>query len=434
MLRIWGRKPYSLCDGISRRSFLIAGALGMGGLSLADLLRLRAQGAQDPKSTHKAVIMVYLEGGPSHLDLYDMKPDAPVEIRGGFKPIRTNVPGLDICELMPQQAKVADKLAIVRGIRFAGQHAANELLSGVGILDRKRRPALGCVVSKLEGRRPLPPYVSLADKLFGDDPESPAYLGAAYRPFKPGGSGLDTLALPAGLDLERVGDRKEVLRSLDTLRREMDDRSGTLAGADRFTSQALEMISSPRAREALDITREPPEVRAKYGKTTDFLLARRLVEAGVSVVLLKYGAWDNHGDIINRHHRSVPELDQALYALITDLHERGLDKDVAVVAWGEFGRAPRMTLNPGTPSAPPGRDHWPPAGFALLAGGGLKTGQVVGETDARGERAKDRPFKPSNVLATLYHVLGIDPATTFPDHNGRPTYLLDDREAIPALL
>jgi hypothetical protein len=434
MLTLRGREPYSLEGGISRRRFLVAGALGMGGLSLADLLRLRAQGAADSRAAHKAVIMVYLEGGPSHLDLYDMKPAAPAEIRGEFRPIRTNVSGMELCELMPLQARIADKLAIVRGIHFAGQHAANELVSGVGVLERKRRPAFGCVVSRLAGHRPLPAYVSLADRLFGDDPEHPAYLGAAHRPFKPGGSGLDTLALPPGLTLDRVADRRAVLESLDNLRREMDDRAGTLAGADRFTAQALEMVTSPRAREALDVSREPITIRERYGRATDFLLARRLVEAGVSVVMVKYGSWDNHSDIVNRTRRAAPELDRAIYALVNDLHERGLDRDVAVVVWGEFGRAPRITLNPGTPSAPPGRDHWPSAGFAVLAGGGLRTGQVVGETDARGERSRERPYKPANVLATLYHVLGIDPAMTFPDHNGRPTYLLDEREKIAPLV
>jgi len=437
MLTIFSARRQRFCDGLSRRDFLRVGALGVGGLSLADLLRLRAHG--DHWARPKSVIMILLPGGPSHLDLYDMKPDAPVEFRGEFQPIPSNVPGMDLCELMPLQAKIMDKMAILRGVKFdtgPGQpHALRELLTGFNLLEA-HRPALGSVVSKLRGLATgMPPYVSLTGLVnsFAPSREDPAYLGPAHQPYSGRGENLD---LVKGVPLERLADRKTLLGSFDQLRSDLD-RQGDMAGMDNFTQQALEIISSRKARSAFDLSQESVQTRERYGKATTFLLARRLVEAGVSVVTLTQGAaaamgtgWDSHSDNFKLLRQLTPEFDQALSALVIDLHERGLAQDVAVVVWGEFGRTPRIETKR------VGRDHYSDAGFALMLGGGLQTGQVIGDTGPRGERSKSRsiPYTPQNILATLYHVLGIDSAQTFPDHTGRPRYVLDEREVVSELL
>jgi len=405
----------------------------MGGLTLADVLRLRANGATTSETaiasggghsaSAKSVIMIYLPGGPTHLDMYDMKPDAPVEFRGELHPIRTNVPGIEICELIPRQAKIMDKLAIVRGLTFVDQHSAHMVMTGFP--DQVKRPAFGCVVSHLKNRQDgLPPYVSLMNNMQAEDP---AYTGAANRPFVPSGPGLENLGLVSGVTLDRLGNRKELLKHLDNIQREID-YNGALQGVDSFTVRALDMVTNKATREAFDVEKEPQHVRERYGREAEsFLKARRLVEAGVSVVTCAVGGWDTHGDNFGQMRRQLPWLDQGIHALVTDLHERGLDKDVAVVMWGEFGRTPRV--NGGA-----GRDHWAPAGFALMAGGGMKTGQVIGETDSHGERAKSKPMDPQNVLSTLYHHMGIDPAKLITDNNGRPMYLLEDRQPISELM
>ncbi len=448
MLTIWSSGRGTTCDGISRRNFLQVGGLALGGLSLADLLRLQARAAA-PAST-KSVIMVYLPGGPSHIDLYDMKPDAPAEIRGEFRPIRTNVPGIEICELMPRQAAIADKLAIIRGFKTFGNHDSQVLTTG--FRPNMYRPAFGSVVSRLcraQGAG-LPPYVSLVQETNLPFGEQPAYLGPAHRPFSLRGAGMAELNLARGLTLEQLDDRARLMRQLDTMSRDLD-RRGELAGLDAFSVRALEMIRSSKTREAFDLTKEPAAVRALYGPTPggqQFLLARRLVEAGVRVVTLCGGwanegrgdsssnltNWDTHEDNFNRIRYQAPHLDHALAALISDLHQRGLADDVVVVAAGEMGRAPRVgRANNGGNANSSGRDHWE-TGFALIAGGGLHMGQVIGTTDRRGERAAGQPFTPQHLLATLYRVLGIVPAQTFADHTGRPQYLLDDRSVIAELL
>ncbi len=428
-----------LCDGLSRRDFLKVGALSVGGLTLADLLRLKAHGAGATPRAGKAIIMVYLNGGPSHVDTYDLKPEAPVEYRGEFRPIKTNVPGMHVCELLPLQAKIADKLAIVRNMKFAQEgHTPPELFTG---FLRGDRPSIGSVVSKLRSnagvRGAIPPYVYLGDANYVG---RPGFLGKAHEAYLPGPRAAN-LGLARDMSAERLTDRKALLREFDTLRRDLDDARGSLAGMDAFTAQALEMVTSNKARDAFDVTREPEPVRARYGKGVEFLQARRLVEAGVPVVTLTprnhnpgpkcNGDWDHHDHVFRCLRAVLPQLDRSLHALITDLHERGLADDVAVVVWGEMGRTPRVGTQRGTTA---GRDHWPQAGFALLAGGGLQMGQVVGATNARGEVPKGRAYTPQNVLSTLYHVLGIDPLTTLPDHQGRPVYLLDDREKIAELV
>jgi len=454
MLRLHRSERTRFCDGLSRRDFLRIGGLGTAGLTLADLLRLRAEAA-DSAPSPKSVIMIYLPGGPSHLDMYDMKPDAPAEYRGEFHPIGTNVPGMRICELMPLQARIADKLAIVRGLKTQGAHDPYELVTGspgrsrnTGQNPSNPSPAFGCVASRVRGySRGMPPHVGIKNlRLLPsyDDPDTPAYLGSAHQAFRTDGPGLADLSLPQGVTLDRLNDRRALLSGLDRLQRTLDqDKSGVLAEMDTYTRQALEIISSNKVRDAFDISREPERTRAAYGEATDLLLARRLVEAGVSVVTLplripvQFGKgvgeqanhWDTHAHNFKFLSLMLPRYDRAVYALITDLCQRGLDKDVAVVIWGEFGRTPKIG-----DSTPDGRGHWPEAGFVLLSGGGLKTGQVIGETDRLGERATGKPFTPSNVLATLYHVLGIDPATTFEDHAGRPRFVLEEGEKIAALI
>jgi hypothetical protein len=420
MLTFWGGKQ-KFCDGVSRRNFLKLGAAGLGGLTLSDMLRLKASGAV--RGSNKSVIVILLPGGPPHMDMYDLKPDAPSELRGEFKPIRTNVPGMDICELMPMQAKIADKLAILRGVKTVDDHT-NYIMT-TGFPSNMKKPAFGSIVSKVKGANSpdMPAYVSL---MGGGGPENPMYVGAAHRPFVPSGPGLENLARGRDMSLNRLEDRKGLLTAFDGLRREMDSR-GEMAGADAFNAQAFDMLTTGKARDAFDTTKETEKTRAKYGRVTQFLQARRLVEAGVSIVTVSIGSWDTHAQNFQSMRRQLPELDRGIHALVTDIHERGLDKDVTVLMWGEFGRTPRVNKDAG-------RDHWPSAGIGLMAGGGLKVGQVVGASDERGERPLGKAVTAPMIVSTMYHTLGIDPAATIMDNFGRPQYLLDDREAIDELL
>lgn len=438
MLNIFG-PSHRLCDNLPRREFLKVGGLGVGGLTLADLLRLKARANVTTPGSPKAIIMVYLNGGPSHMDMYDLKPDAPVEYRGEFRPIRTNVPGMDISELLPMQSRIADKFAIVRNMRFQQQgHTSPELYTG---FLRGNRPSIGSIVGKL--RRDagivgaMPPYVALGD---ANHVGSPGFLGKAYEPYVPGPQAAN-LGLSAGMSLDRLSDRRTLMRTFDGLRRDHDIARGSMTAIDAFNEQAIEMVTSNRARDAFDISKEPASVRAKYGRGVEYLQARRLVEAGVPIVTLTpanhnvpqrcNGQWDHHDHIFECLRLILPQFDRSVYALLTDLAERGLDQDVGVVIWGEMGRTPRIGTQRGTTG---GRDHWPQSGFAILAGGGLRTGQVVGATDARGENPLGSAYTPQNVLATLYRILGIDPATTLTDHQGRPVYLLDDTRPVAELV
>jgi hypothetical protein len=445
MLSFFGRSP-RFCDGLSRRAFLKVGAMGFGGLTLPHLLRLRAEGAVQSDKKHKAVIMVFLSGGPSHLDSYDMKPDLPSEFRGEFNPIRTNVPGLQICEHMPLQAKMADKLAVLRGVNTVGNHTGNEFFSGFpyeqGKKDAKTnemRPAFGCIVSKLRGGDSvMSAYVSLHDV---ESYEPPVYAGKAHAPFRfhfsaRHNEAMDNLRLAPGVSRECLEDRQALLKSFDTLRRDID-ATRTLDGLDAFQAKALEIVVSGKVRDAFDLDKEPAKLKEAYGKEqvmhgftpgTLFLQARRLVEAGVSVVGINIPGWDTHVDNFKVMRQQLPVVDRALCALITDLHERGLEDDVTILMAGEMGRDPRISKEKS------GREHWPQAGIAVMAGGGLKTGQVLGASDARGAEVKGKAITPQMMLATLYHTMGIDPCTTIPDLNGRPMYLLEEREKIEELI
>lgn len=441
MLTFLGSKQ-RFCDGMSRRSFLTVGALSLGGLTLADIHRLKAQGAVRA-SRLKSIIMVYLHGGPSHIDTFDMKPDAPAEFRGEFRPIRTSLPGLQVCEHLPRLSQIADKMAVIRNMSFTEYLLGHNpplvysgYASGTPFPTTSRRPTFGSVVSKLRGDAvpEMPPYVAFDG--VGSHPVLGDYLGMAYRPFVPG-SQDQSLSLVGNVTLDRLNDRRALLSSFDNVNRTIDDAQGTIAGLDASRERALDMIVSAKARDAFDISKEPQRIRDLYAGGTQFLQARRLVEAGVQVVTLTShaetktwdlaGPWDHHGGIFPGLRQALPALDQRLYALIMDLHQRGMDQDVAVVVWGEMGRTPR--INGGA-----GRDHWNDVGIALVMGGGLKMGQVIGATTPRAERSMGRPYTPKNLLATLYaDVLGIDPGTRLGEMQGRPMPVLQDGETITEL-
>jgi hypothetical protein len=450
MLTLLGRR-LDLCDRLSRRAFLQIGGLAMGGLSLPQVLQAQAQSGT--ARSHKAVIMVFLSGGPPHQDMVDLKPDAPVEVRGEFKPIATRVPGIEICEHLPRLAARTDRLAVIRSVVGSeGQHAAFQCMTG---WTHQRQPqggwpSLGSVVSKLQGPTDpaVPPFVGLSPRMktstWADAGQS-GFLGLTHAPFKPNADGMGSMVLK-GVGLEQLGDRRRLLASFDNLRREVDSSPG-VQGADHFTRQALGILTSSKLAEALDLEREDPRLRDRYGRGSPepagygdagpllndyFLAARRLVEAGVRVVTLAYGRWDWHGKpygtTFENARNHLPMFDIGLSALLDDLYERGLDRDVTVIAWGEFGRTPK--INPQG-----GRDHWPQVSCALLAGGGMRTGQVIGSTDRLADHAKDRPVHFQEIFATLYHNLGINVRTaTVTDLTGRPQYLVDHVEPLRELV
>ncbi len=450
MLNYFGGK-HRFCDNVSRRDFLRVGALGLGGLTLPDILRLRAEASGQTKKP-RAVIMVCLAGGPSHLDMYDLKPGAPVDYRGEFNPIHTNVPGFDICEHMPMQAQIADKLALVRSLQFVEpmQHELEEIYTGFP--KSAKRPAFTAVISRFGGcDGKLPSNVSLEYGTSTTSYEHPQYVGPSHGPlYIAGGDGVRNLSLDQAMAKGRLDDRRSLLQQFDGFCRDLDACRES-QNIDAYTARAFDIITSPKARDAFDLSKESDAVRDRYGKKDDkyiyvgktadslwdghkFLLARRLVEAGVPVVTLRAGGWDHHGNVIQQvggtsiwHSlRSVlPLLDRSIHALITDLYERGLDKEVLVLIWGEFGRTPRISLN--------GRDHWPDASFALMSGA-VPTGQVVGATDSRGERPKTKAYGAQNIIGTVYRALGIDYQQKINDFAGRPMQLLDDGAAIPELV
>lgn len=427
---------------LNRRAFLRIGALGFGGPSLVDLLRNEAR-ATSPRP--KSLIYIVLDGGPSHIDIYDLKPDAPAEYRGPFRPIATSLAGVQIGELAPLQASIMHRLALVRGIHSVeNDHFLSEVYTGLPRTAGKR-PAFGSIVSKLGGTNSaLPAYVSLERPSSGEfEYENPHYAGASHAPFRPFGAALENLTPPQSLD--RLQDRKQLLAAFDSLNREIDRHATT--GMDQFQAKALQMIASPRVREAFDLSREPDKVRAAYGRggkfthqtyktivydfdSRPFLLARRLVEAGVRVVTLRVSQWDHHGgpksDIFHSLKLMVPALDRAFYALVNDLQVRGLSDDVLVVMLGEFGRTPKI-------SEGPGREHHADAGCAVIHGGGLRMGQVIGETDSRAERAKTGDIGFQNIMSTIYKVMGVDPIVKLPDFSGRPQHILSDRRPIAEL-
>jgi hypothetical protein len=361
------------------------------------------------------------------MDMYDLKPDAPKEFRGEFNPIDTNVPGVQICEHFPMQAKMWDKFACIRSIVSVDEHSDSLVMTGYSENQNRtaHHPSFGSVVSKLRaGSSDIPPYVSLRGMSPGTEP---GYLGIAHRPFTAEGPGMSDLRLASGVDSTRQEDRKSLLNGFDDVRREID-ATGNMKGLDAFNSRAFDMIASGNVRKALDLNNEEPRSRDRYKGVEQFLTARRLIEAGVGCVTLTYGGWDTHGANFKTLRNQLPNLDRGVANMIQDLHDRGMQDDVVTVMWGEFGRTPKINGNDG------GRDHWSPAMSALVAGGGLKMGQAIGATSARGEYPHDRPYKVPQLLSTLYQAIGIDPSATFANGSGRPMYILDDRDPVTELL
>ncbi len=458
------------CDGISRRSWLKIGGLALGGLGLPEILQAEAQNGGRKKI--KGVIMVLLPGGPSHLDMYDLKPDAPAEIRGELQPIATNVAGVNICELMPRLAGMADKLTLIRSlVGFRNDHNTHWCSTGweshkempsspiVAGFPPGGWPSMGAVLSRQFGSRVpgVPAAVDLtsveADARFimRTAPTQAGYLGAAHAGFEVDAVDRRNITL-SGVSLGRLDDRRALLASFDRYRRQAEIE-GRSEDVTEFQRQAFELITSQRLADALDLSREDADVRRRYGlnrsypnerqgKTLldQFLLARRLIEAGARCVTLAFSRWpfgrmlqgdynwDWHKDNFNEARGALPIYDVGMSALIGDLNDRGLLDEVAVVSWGEFGRTPKINKNAG-------RDHWPGVAGALLAGGGMSTGQVIGSSTRWGEGPKDRPVHFREVFATLYHQLGIDVATTqFTDLAGRPQYLVGEHRPMVELI
>ena len=439
MLTLLGSKN-ACCDKLPRRSFVKAGFLGLTGLNLSQMLQIRAQAAQTGGASLPKTSVIYLElaGGASQFETYDPKPEAPSEFRGPFSAIPTKLPGIPFCELMPQQAKIAEKLAIVRSIyhHLINHDSSSHLaITGfdVGNTEVNLHPSVGSVSARVRGanEQGIPAYAALPSlPKYGRS----AYLGNSYDPFHVPNSNdknfkIDNLTLVDGLTANRLTNRRKLLKSFDNARRILDNH-GISDTMDQFTHEAFEMVINNRAQHAFDISREDPAVRDGYGRNTygqSVLLARRLVEAGVTFVTVSEGTWDHHDNTKSNSLEKVPTYDKAVAALVNDLRSRGLDREVLVVAMGEFGRTPKINKLAG-------RDHWPQVMSVLFAGGGLKMGQIIGASNARGEEPVDAFYRPQSVLAMVYRHLGIDTAMTFDDFSGRPRYVLDHPRLINELI
>lgn len=447
------------CDGMNRRSFVQLGVAGMASLGLPQLWRAQQASAAPGGSSKKtSVILIWLDGGPGHMDLYDMKPEAPVEYRGLWNPIRTNVSGMEITELFPLQAKCADKFSLVRSLHHDnGDHftAGHYMLTGRGGVSgadtQGKYPFIGSIATKSTGARQpgMPPYVAvpygmsigLRPGYFGAN-----YVGAAYNPFETEGDpnaanfAVQNIQMAGGMTVSRLDDRAALARNIDRLRRDVETK-GMVDAMDRFDRQALELVTGTAARRAFDISLEDPRIRDKYGRHNwgqSVLLARRLVEAGTTFVTVHFGGWDHHWDLKAGMERYLPMVDSAVAALFEDLTQRGLYDDVLVVLCGEFSRTPRMNDggNGGAPMSmgTPGRDHWGNAMFCLMGGGGVQGGRIYGSTNRLGEVPQDRPVKPADIHHTMFHLLGVDPHINFLNHSGRPVPSLEPGSVIQELL
>jgi hypothetical protein len=443
MLTLWGPGGSDrYCDGRSRREFLRLGGLAMGGLSLRGLLQAEAQargdgpgGATVTGSSHKSVIMIYLTGGPAHQDTFDLKPGAPDGVRGEFKPIATRLPGVQICEHLPRIAGLMDKVAVIRSIvGLRDEHSSSQSVTGFPRAQSQRegRPNFGSVIARVQGSVDpvVPPCFDLSPRMqhMPYNIPGPGFLGHSYKPARMEPEDLALLSPPADVPPPRFDRRKALLGQFDRFRRRVDNAE--LGGMDGIYHRAFDVLSSAKVARALDLSREDPRLRDRYGigspepvddaaprNNDQFLIARRLVEAGARCVTIAFGSWDMHGGNFDRLRQQLPLFDQGVSALVEDIHNRGLDRDVTVVAWGEFGRTPKINKTAG-------RDHWAPVSMALLFGGGMNVGQVIGSTDKLGGSAAGRPVHYQDVLATVYHNLGIDPHAFIRDKADRPVSIL----------
>jgi uncharacterized protein (DUF1501 family) len=459
MIRVdLGRSP-QYCDGVTRRSFLQVGLAGMGAWGVGDLLRSRAACAAEGHSAKDtSLILIWLDGGPSHSDTYDPKPDAPAEYRGIWRHIPTHVAGMDITELFPRQAQLADKFSLLRSVHHdTGDHftGGHWMLTGRGEVSGantpQRYPFFGSAITKITGARkpgmpanvgiPYSMSIGLRPGYFGGN-----YLGVDHNPFETEGDPnsdnfqVTNLAAIGGLGIDRIGNRRGLIDGLDRLKRDAD-QTGTVEAMNRFDQQAFDLVTGSAARKAFDISSEPTESRERYGRNNwgqSVLLARRLVEAGSTIVTCHFGGWDTHWNHQSAMESYLPRVDMAVSALLTDLSERGLLEKTMVMVCGEFGRTPRMNDggNGGPPMSQgtPGRDHWGNVLSVLVAGGGLKGGVVVGASDRLGENPAERPLRPGDIHHTIFHVLGVDPTLSFLNHSGRPIPVIDHGEIIRELV
>ena len=434
MLNLWSNRKQVACDGNTRRDFLKAGVLGMGGLALPDLLRARAAASAAGQTTRNtSVVWLWLGGGPTHVETFDPKMTAPVEFRSTVGAVQTNVPGVELGGVFPKMARIADKMAFVRSFahRNSGHGGGTHWVmtgydyppadNGMGQV----KPGFGSILARQRGsnnpRTGLPNYVRLGG-ILGD---GPSWLGSAYAPFDTAGNARNNMNMQ--VTLERLAERRNLLRSFDTVSRDID-RTGLMQGLDSFETQAFDLILS-RAREVFDINREEPRTRDMYGNRLgqQLLLARRLCEAGVGFVTLHFGGWDMHGQIAQSMRNLGPQVDHAVATFVQDLHDRGLQNDILLVITGEFGRTPR--INNGA-----GRDHWAPLSTLALAGGGLRMGQAVGESSAKAEVPKTTPITPQDLMATVFHVLGFPQDLHYNDPTGRPTPMVNGGRPIAELV
>jgi uncharacterized protein (DUF1501 family) len=432
---------------------------GMGSLGLSQILRAKeASAASGGSRKDTSVILLWLDGGPGHMDTYDMKPDAPPEYRGLWRPIATNVPGMEITELFPLQAKIADKFSVIRSMHHnSGDHftGGHWMLTGrgagvSGASNSGKYPFVGSIATKLTGPRtegmpasvaiPYAMSIGLRPGYFGGN-----YLGPQENPFETGGDAnsdkfaVKDLGLAAKMTVERLDDRRNLLTHFDNLRRDVD-RTGALDAMDRFERRAYDMVTGEQARKAFDIASEDPATRERYGRHSwgqSTLLARRLVEAGTTFVTCHFGGWDHHWNLQSGYDKNLPIIDKLVSALFTDLVERGLYEKTLVILCGEFGRTPRMNDggNGGPPGSmgTPGRDHWGNALSVLVGGGGVQGGRIIGSTNRLGEVPQDHPLRPGDLHHTIFRVLGVDPNVSFPDPSGRPIVAIDHGAVIEEL-
>lgn len=437
MLNILSDRKFRDCEGTTRREFLRVGALGAGAVTLPHLLAARAQAAASGKKVkNTSVVWVWLAGGPTHVETFDPHMSAPVEYRSTTGEVATKLPGVTIGGTFPKIASVADKMALVRSFAHTDSgHAGGTHFVMTGYDNRNldnggtsNRPAIGAIVARVRGtnhpQTGMPTYVRLGNP-FRSATDGPAFLGTAYSPFDPAGQALKNMQL--AVSEKRLDDRRALLTSLDRINKRVDG-SGMMDGVDRFEQQAFNLVLGGAA-DAFDLKHENPKLVKRYGKGLgeQLLRARRLCEAGCGFVAMTYGGWDMHQQIKSNMQRRSPELDQAVAAFVQDVHDRGLSDNILLVITGEFGRTPKINKNGG-------RDHWAPLSTLALSGGGLQMGQVVGESTPKGDVPKTRPIRPQDLMATVFHTLGIDQQLQFNNNAGRPTYMIEDGQPIAELI